>query len=227
MVYLVSMRSRIVQEVDRLHKELWRRRDKIYPSGCSPFDLLKPQLCAEILGYEYIEVPSLDWPLDSQKRIAGQVDPLRKLIAISSRFRTSEKLFTGAHEIGHVVLHEPKELLRERPIDGPRANQQDYREREADCFAAQFLMPTRLMRRAFENLFGEPPPIRLDDSLAFWLSPDDPGEVLFADKESLLPVLRLARFSPISSNYRPMNEQFGVSPTAMAIRLQELEFIAA
>jgi len=179
------------------------------------------------LGYEYEEVLSLDWPPNSQKRIAGQVDPQRKLISISTKFRSSEILFTGAHEVGHVVLHGTKKLLRERSIDGPRVNHQDYREREADSFAAQFLMPEKLMRSAFENIFSEPAPIKLDEDLAFWLSPDDPGEVLFANKESLLPMLRLAQYSPHQSSYRPLTEQFGVSPTAMAIRLRELEFIAA
>ena len=221
------MRSDIPQEVHRLHRELWRRRDIIYPSGCHPLDLLKPQLAAQILGYKYVEEPLADWPPAGLNRIAGQVDPQRKQIVISNKFKPSEMLFTGAHEIGHVVLHEPKKLLRERPIEGPRPNHQDFREREADSFAAQFLMPKKLMTTAFKKIFGELPPIRLDDDLAFWLGPDNPAEVLFADKESLLPMLRLAGFSPISSKYRPLYEQFGVSRTAMAIRLQELEFLSA
>jgi len=110
-------------------------------------------------------------------------------------------------------------------MEGPRLGHQDYRERQADVFASLFLMPEKLMHQAFKQTFGHEPPLRINDDIAHLLSPDNPEEVLYAESESLLPMRRLARFSPPLSNLWPLNEQFGVSVTAMAIRLRELNFI--
>ena len=215
----------VSKEVRRLHSLLWRRRKKIYPLGCHPLDLLKPELAARLLEYDYVEGPIADWPPGRRMKIAGLVDPNTKKVVISDEFDRPTMRFTGAHEVGHIMLHGPKTLLRERPIEGPRLCRQNLEEREADAFGAQFLMPEKLLYAAFEQTIGVEPPIKLDDNLAHWLCPDNPGDMLFAEPGSLLPMRRLARWSPQWGNYLPLNQQFGVSVAAMAIRLQELKFI--
>lgn len=219
------MINEIPDKVHEIHLKLWDRRDEIYPMGCHPIDLLKPRLAANLLGYEYLEQPIPDWPPTSRTRIAGLVDPRNMQVVVSNEFDMAVMRFTGAHEIGHIVLHPPQTLLRERPMDGPRLGRQDYRERHADIFASLFLMPEKLVRAAFKGTFRIEPPLQIDDDIAYLLSPDNPEEILYAESGSLVPMRRLARFSPPLSNFRPLHEQFAVSVTAMAIRLQELGFI--
>ena len=218
------MEDRIAQEVGRLHAELVDRHKGNSLSGRLSIALLHPKLAIELKGYHYDERPIPDWPPDRRVKIAGLVDPQRREVVVSDEFDRPSMRFTGAHELAHIVLHEPKSLLRERPVDGMRQGVKKRLEREADIFGARFLMPEILMCAAFEQTFGVQPPIRLDDNLAHWLSPQNPREVLFAEPGSLLPFRRLAQLSP-----RPMHlslsEQFEVSITTMAIRLQELKFM--
>lgn len=214
-----------MSEVRKLHVRLWRARDRLFPLGCHPLDLLTPKLATNLLDYDYREDPIPDWPPGRSMKIAGLVDPQRREIVISNEFDPPVMRFTGAHELAHIVLHAPARLLRERPIDGPRLNHQDPREREADIFATLFLMPKQQMVDAFTQTLGVAPPLRMDYRLANLLSPDDPHEVLLANAESLLPMRRLARWSPGTSVHPSLCEQFGVSVTAMAIRLRELKFI--
>ena len=219
------MDSVIAREARKLHVRLWRGRGQLCPFGCHPLDLLRPELAASLLNYDYTEDAIPDWPPGRSMRIAGLVDPQRRQIVISNEFDPPVRRFTGAHEIGHIVLHAPTTLLRERPMDGPRLSPQDGREREADIFASLFLMPEQQMLEAFRQTLGVEPPVRMNEHLAHCLSPDNPDELLFADSGSLLPMRRLARWSPGTSQCLSLSDQFGVSVTAMAIRLQELDFI--
>lgn len=214
----------IADEVYRLHRRLWRARHDIYPMGCHPLNLLKPQLATSLLGYEYVERPIGDWPQGQRTKTAGLVDPQQKQIVISDEFDTPIMRFTAAHEIGHIVLHKLRTLHRDRPIKGPRPNQQSYKEREADIFASLFLMPEKLVREALDQIWGIKSPIQIDDNLAFHLT-ENTDEILYTEPGSLLPLRRLSSCSPMGSNRVPLNKRFGVSVTAMAIRLQELGVI--
>lgn len=62
--------------------------------------------------------------------------------------------FTLAHELGHALLHSDGEPL---VVSGPK---HDVRERFADTFAGEFLMPSEGIRRAIEELGARP---RIDD----------------------------------------------------------------
>lgn len=58
-----------------------------------------------------------------------------------------------AHELGHALLHVGLEAMhRDRPVDGPY-NSTDIKERQANKFAACFLMPSKLVEITFEQLF--------------------------------------------------------------------------
>jgi len=60
--------------------------------------------------------------------------------------RWSENRFTLAHELGHYVLHAKKS-----PQSYARRNGDTPVERQADCFALGFLLPSSHFRLAFEK----------------------------------------------------------------------------
>lgn len=63
--------------------------------------------------------------------------------------------FTCAHELGHLVLHRrAKSMFHDLVQNGPYANPEKF-EREADRFAAAFLMPVSLIERELVRIFDE------------------------------------------------------------------------
>lgn len=75
-------------------------------------------------------VPCLMWDVESAKvdAIASWPDDARPIVMLGSHAPGDRLRFTVAHELGHAVLH-----------DLPAAE----REKEADAFASEFLMPRR------------------------------------------------------------------------------------
>ena len=222
------MNNHISISVRELQTEIWHKRHELGLSNSQPVDLLDPRNAASVLGWKLEEVPSIpDWPPNERMRIAGMVDPLRRLISISQKYDSPIRRFTAAHEIAHIILHKPQRLLRERPIKGPRTSLQDAKERDADSFAALFLMPERLMKKRFEVTFGMEPPIIINDDIAFWLDPNDAENLLREGSNSVNPQFALARCSTNFSGAPivPLHKQFKVSIEAMAIRIEELGLI--
>ena len=218
-------RRDIALQVRELHKRLWNERHNLFPLGCHPLDLCEPRLAAALVDYDYREEPIDDWPPKHKMLTAGLVDPQTKSIVVSPMHDVRIMRFTGAHEIGHVLLHGVDKLLRERPIEGPRLNYQDRKEREADIFATLFLMPEKQMLEAFSRTFKVEPPIKIDEDLAFRLGNGDVAEVLNNPGNPLSLMRKFACWSPVESEYKSLHDQFRVSVTAMAIRLEELGYL--
>jgi Zn-dependent peptidase ImmA (M78 family) len=80
----------------------------------------------------------------------------RVVIGINETEPETRQRFTAAHEIGHLVLHKGRPLL----VDPVRINLRDSRsslatdleEIEANAFAAELLMPRRLVLHQFRSL---------------------------------------------------------------------------
>jgi Zn-dependent peptidase ImmA (M78 family) len=86
--------------------------------------------------------------------VSGFYDPQDNAIIVNSEEYPLRKTFTVAHELGHKVLHEEwaktsdyKVLLRDS--DG---SDRDFREKEANAFAANLLMPRFMVDRYWENV---------------------------------------------------------------------------
>ncbi|YCH07399.1 helix-turn-helix domain-containing protein [Arthrobacter sp. alpha11c] len=81
----------------------------------------------------------LRWPLDSLQvdAIAAWPEETAPLILLGEHAGAERLRFTMAHELGHAVLH-----------DGEATEQQ---EREADTFAAEFLLPAVRLRQEWPN----------------------------------------------------------------------------
>lgn len=212
-----------------IHGRIWRERNKLWPQGVpEPIDLLKPEYAARVLGVNYQLVGGLGTFSNGGQRleIAGVLDREAGNIFVSKRLPLEIVRFTGAHEVGHWVLHPHEVMHRDRPIDGSIVAR-TQKEREADYFAACFLMPRNLLHKIFEQTFGINPPIKIDDNTAFWLCPDEPDELLRPAVGSDICERTLASAESFNGNhFDSLAKQFRVSPTAMAIRLKELGIVA-
>lgn len=210
-----------------LQVKIWERRSQLFPDSMSmdPLDMLDPAAAFRLLGYSVQvadalgQFPGLGHPI----RVAGLIDKATKQVLLSSAFPQAVRNFTAAHELGHAALHEFSGMHRDKPVDGSMGNR-DPQEREADKFAAFFLMPRKLLKARFESIFGASP---------FELT-DDTGFALFGTEErnrreltSLRNLTRLLSSTP-RFNGRPLvplATQFRVSYEAMAIRLEQLSFV--
>ena len=216
-------------EARKLHKEIWKKRYQLWPEGVpsDPVRLLDPQKAAELLGYSYKVLPSLPVLLPRRHGpIAGMVNTARKLVAVSLEWGDEHMRFTGAHEIGHIVLHGRDQLFRDGPIDSPRSSQNRV-ERDADRFAAEFLMPEKLVKSRFEQAYNTVL-LRINDDIAFHLDPNDHQNLLRPETGSIDCEMALAKCGRNFSGDHiiPLHKQFKASVRAMAIRIQELKLVA-
>ena len=214
---------------EHMRNKIWSERYQIWGSGvpADPVEMLDPRIAIELLGYEFELVPEISgWPPNKIHALAGEVDPSRKQVTVSEQFGPQSARFTAAHELAHIMLHSGK-MFRERPIGGPRLNEQNPIERAADKFAAEFLMPKKLLRTRIRDSFGVKPPIVVRDAEAFWLDMDQSEHLLRVPPHSNELAFALAK-CPRDFNGNgiiPLNDQFKVSTQAMAYRLQELRLI--
>ena len=216
----------ISETVSALQRRLWERRHEICPLGCPPVHLLHPQHAAKEIGFTYEEVPEIpDWPPGRRTRLAGMVDPSRRLILISDQFGPEVARFTGAHEVGHAILH-PGRQFRERPMNGPAARR-DQVEMAADRFAAEFLMPRNLVASEVREAFGPGLPIRIDEVRAFHFDAVAPSEFAEAPVSAKARALAAAHRDFDGGHIVPLHRRFEVSIAAMAIRIEELGLVVA
>ncbi len=215
-----------------IHKEIWGNKHLLWPNQqLTPLQMLSPEVAAEILGLTYVEFQELDsGPFTfrgKRMRVAGLLDRQAKKIAVATQFSKEIVRFTAAHEIGHWLLHPYEIMHRDRPTDGS-SNLEKARpimEKEADYFSACFLMPENLLITKFEEVFGKEPFI-FDDGASFSMNPSDPDMLLNADKDSLDREFALARCTAYKGRQiYSLSKKFGVSDSAMAIRLKELRLI--
>lgn len=90
---------------------------------------------------------------DESARISGFYDSEDDSIVVNREEFPLRQTFTIAHELGHKVLHEEwarssdyQVLLR-----NPKDQNRDFREKEADAFAANLLMPRFMMDEYYDT----------------------------------------------------------------------------
>src|SRR5690606_37085640 len=104
----------------------------------------------------------------------GLIDKQSRQVLLSSGLPPTVRNFTAAHELGHALMHEFEGMHRDKPLDGSSTNN-NPQEGEAERFAAYFLMPEKLLRKAFEQSFGMAP-FLLNDETRFALSGAIPNQ---------------------------------------------------
>lgn len=113
---------------------------KISEPVVNVFDIAK----AKGLDIIFVKMP------DNMNNVSGFFDPNTKRIYINSEEPPYRQAFTAAHELGHYILeHEPDKygvLPRfASPVD------RDPIEQEANCFAANLLVPESMLKEAMEK----------------------------------------------------------------------------
>ena len=192
---------------------------------------LHPRYAATVLGYDFQVRGDLDAELRSvdaaaaRKRgvITGLLDRDERVIAVSERYSPEEQRFTGAHELGHLVLHPDLPTMHRDRNDRPT---RDPLERDANQFAAAYLMPAKWIRDDILDKFGECP-LRVNDTLAWWLDREDPERFLHADRKRDVDLaLAVASCTSLGNgHFCSMHNEYGVTAQAMAWRLIDLEVI--
>jgi hypothetical protein len=191
--------------------------------------MFEPPTAAKALGLEYIEHQELGrFGHHSDKfEVAGMLDRDRGIIAVSPRFDYPARRFTGAHEIGHYVMHTGQVMHRDRPVFHMQGRGRPQQEKEADYFAACFLAPKKLVVEEFRARFISGPPLHLTDDVAWNLMGESAHELFGPSAGSLhfaAAVAGATRFN--GRHFTSLAELFGLSTSAMAIRLQELGLVA-
>lgn len=78
--------------------------------------------------------------------VSGFLDPEKSIVYVNAEDVPARQTFTVAHELGHFLLkHDPKKLgvlLR-----FPELNGKDPEEKEANCFAANLLVPEDMLKQ--------------------------------------------------------------------------------
>lgn len=210
-----------------LQNEIWRNRAEVWPDSDTvhSFDVLDVQTAFELLGYTFETAASLGAITEdnSGHEVAGYVNKEERYAAVSARFPPVVQNFTGAHELGHALLHGANEQFRDRGLDGSVVRgARSQVEFEADKFAVYFLMPERLVRAAFRRTFGANRFV-VSDASAFALGAG--GAVQLTRESPTLRdlSLRLAKAEMFDgAAIMPLADLFGVSYEAMAIRIEEL-----
>lgn len=218
-----------IEELARsVQLKLWEQRGELFGKSDDPIKVLDPAKVLELAGYtvRYHE-GGLGHDMQDGVRVdvAGLIDPGSNTVEISMLPLPPERLFTLAHELGHVMLGSTGLVVhRDRPLNGTRIAPDAY-EREADKFAAAFLMPSKLLRKAFLRRFLTEC-FELDDSTAFALR-----AAFLDDLHNEFPTLRaLSCYLASTERYNgggfpSLASVFEVSPVTMAIRLEDLGLV--
>lgn len=216
--------------VRKLQIELWSHRSRILDDVRSehPEDVLDPIVALKALGFHVNVTETLGQYSDDgdQFEVAGIIDVPKRKANFSRNFSPQVRRFTAAHELGHAILHGGVGLHRDRAIDGTTiAGSRSVTEREADTFAALFLLPEKRVIAAFKGKFLECP-FQLNEQTAFALMSQDIDSVRmkFRTLRDLTRILSSADYYN-GVHFSSLSDQFGVSIEAMAIRLEELKLV--
>ncbi|MGO9265544.1 MAG: ImmA/IrrE family metallo-endopeptidase [Candidatus Binataceae bacterium] len=165
----------------------------------------------------------------SGREIAGALDRVARKLEVASNLAAHIRRFTGAHELGHLILHPALVSLREAPLTEFNIRDQEtiLTEREANVFAAELIMPTRLVRESFERRFGQIiDRASISPDEAFYFTNDKFSVSDLRKKDPVALAMIIAQASSFTtSDSRALTDVFGVSPIAMAIQLVDLALI--
>jgi hypothetical protein len=183
-----------------------------------------PEAACRLLGLRYL--PDSHLGSYGGTATAGMLDCENRAVLLSSKQSFESQRFTAAHEVGHWLLHPGQTMFRDRSLSSHGGQGRPRVEQEADCFAACFLAPPKLVCKAFRARFPVREPITNTGVICYNLSMRN-GQYLeglpAGSFEFALAVARADAFNGL--RFKPLYSLFNVSPSAMAIRLQELELV--
>lgn len=221
-------KARIENEARKLQFEIYSQRKILWPNTQPPvLAMFEPRVVANYLGFEY-EIRDRLGAIDSRtSEAAGTIDLGRQIIAVSAQFSPEERRFTAAHEIAHAVLHPwigERVAHRDRPMSKLGGEHRSIEEREADHFAACLLAPKKIVIEQFALRFDTRKPFPMTEATLFAIGAST--DLFAAPKSSLLFGKALSiRQSYGTKKFPSLCQHFGLTPSAMAIRLRECGLI--
>lgn len=225
-LFLGTKRAEIEESANRLLRHLWKMNgDKAE----NPVDVINIKAAADAMAVELIYVDPMGH-LDNEGdavEIGATFDRAQNRILISTRPDRRIQNFTGAHELGHLILHHDQiQYHRDLPIKNGKTRSHSVVERQANWFAVEFLMPRKLVTLKFKNRFGEHIPFELSTNNAVGLARSNYIEFFKKTRspEDLAFVLARAEFFH-SNRFSSLADEFNVNVSAMAYRLIELQLI--
>lgn len=209
---------KLLNEIEKHAGELWPNTK---PSRLFMCD---PAAACSLLGLRYLPDQRLGI---YGTATAGILDRTQMAVLLSSRQSFEAMRFTAAHEVGHFILHPGQTMFRDRSLSSHGGEGRSQVEREADAFAASFLMPPKLVAAAFRARFpNQKLPLANTGTICFHLAAREAQylETLPAgSREFAIAVARAQHFA--GQYFKSLAELFSVSATAMAIRLQDMGFV--
>ncbi len=221
--------QQIERIVVRLQRRLWANRHALLNTTADPdpLDLLDPTIAIEQLGYRVDLEESLGQFSEGVEtfEVAGILNRDDGEVRLSRQFKPEYRKFTAAHELAHLVLHSGTGLHRDRPVDRlDDSSRRSYTERQADVFATYFLMPRKQVVAAFKRIFLMAPFVVNQDTLSALSLAD--RELIDRAKSQRDRSMVLAECEFFNGEYLvSLARLFGVSQTAAAIRLEELDLV--
>lgn len=223
--------SNIEDIARQLQNTIWKYRNVIWKHDApeKEVDILKPEIVLEkILGFQFKQQTTLGiYEIQGKQiNVAGLIDRKHKVIEISQDYPLEIQNFTAAHELAHALLHQQNGIHRDRAFDGSGIpGPRNLQERQADKFAAYFLMPRKLVESKFEDLFLTKK-FKINETTVFALNEGRLGDFMKKCKKLRDLSEFLASVEYYDGRYfHSISKQFRVSAGAMAIRLEELDLV--
>lgn len=211
----------------KLQNSLWLNRNLVWKTQQldTLIEILSSKKVIRLLKYDYREKDTLGVN-DLNQEIAGIINNEDFTITVSSMFAPEVRKFTLAHELGHALLHNKIIQHRDIPLDGSEtSHRRPIEEIQADKFATFFLMPEKVVRGVFEEIF-QTSRITLNEQTAFafgGLSIRELRKEYTTVRDFSRMIAKLSYFE--NRSFASIASVFGVSFEAMAIRLEELGLV--
>jgi formiminotetrahydrofolate cyclodeaminase len=156
----ISMSDTEIEELaKKLQNTLWTYRGIMWKHNTpqTPVELLEPEaVLRKVLNFRvsYPESLGFNEVKGDIFMVAGLIDKNRMEVKLSKHFSSQTIRFTAAHELGHALLHKQMVLHRDRAMDGSSSIYRSKQEKQADKFATFFLMPGKIVKNVFIELFA-------------------------------------------------------------------------
>ncbi len=215
--------------VNKLKSLIWKHRVFLWDGNCpnNNIDYLDPERILIALGFQVYRHSTLGTFIykGDVYEVAGEIDRDKNRINLSEQEPHISRNFTLAHELGHALIHSQNGLHRDPPPKDRSNFKREQTEREADKFAALFLMPEKLVRAEFKEIFMVEK-FELTQERIYALNPsnNDKYNKIIASRKEL--ALHLARTESYNGEFfMSLSKRFKVSVEAMGFRLLELEIV--
>lgn len=199
-------------------------------SNCSSEELIEvfnPAVALDRHGFTIDTVDAIGYDEVAGRRceVAAIINLKAKRIEIAAGFPLPVQRFVLAHELAHFGLgHQLEVMHRDLPLEKGGLTFRPL-EAEANHFASNFLMPRKLMVAQFVEWFGcERLEVNHDNARAIFGVPDEVAYFKFKTLRQITDfIARTGSYA--GRHFKPLYQQFRVSPTAMSIRLGELKLV--